>query len=314
MSEPTVPLQVSDEIVEFIRSGNNNLVSTLDHLPCDIIRSLWLVQMMNLKTTRLEAKISHLLKQTPLNIKEVNRTKQLMLKYQLESECESKHLVSIVENHLDILNDDRVLNKLLSDKLPGWTSEAVESRWNDWREYKKKFIENRKANPEKNIFNDSFNDMNNQSNLKIKITLKKQNTKNPTTNIKTQLKHKKPVVKLNKVVKIEKNVKSTTTKSEMVVKKVQKEEIVEVPPPPPQPPVEVVQPVVENKVEERYCFCNGPSFGRMVACEYDKCSHEWFHFKCVGLTNEPTGLWFCSETCKTKFHDKSKKKKKRRRW
>ncbi|KAI9714539.1 MAG: hypothetical protein M1820_000501 [Bogoriella megaspora] len=39
--------------------------------------------------------------------------------------------------------------------------------------------------------------------------------------------------------------------------------------------------------EERYCFCNGVSYGEMVACDNVACPREWFHLTCVGLTKLP---------------------------
>lgn len=35
-------------------------------------------------------------------------------------------------------------------------------------------------------------------------------------------------------------------------------------------------------------FCRKGEFARMIACDNPDCKVEWFHFKCVGLTNEPT--------------------------
>ena len=39
--------------------------------------------------------------------------------------------------------------------------------------------------------------------------------------------------------------------------------------------------------EPRYCYCNGVSFGEMVACDMDGCEREWFHLTCVGMTKPP---------------------------
>lgn len=54
---------------------------------------------------------------------------------------------------------------------------------------------------------------------------------------------------------------------------------------------------VSNDVEESFCYCRKGEFGRMVACDNPHCKVEWFHFKCVGLTSEPTGSWYCPD-CK----------------
>ena len=51
--------------------------------------------------------------------------------------------------------------------------------------------------------------------------------------------------------------------------------------------------------EPRYCFCNGVSYGQMVACDNDACPREWFHLDCVSLDKVPVGQtkWFCSDQC-----------------
>lgn len=39
--------------------------------------------------------------------------------------------------------------------------------------------------------------------------------------------------------------------------------------------------------EPTYCYCNGVSYGEMVACDNDNCAKEWFHLECVGLRVAP---------------------------
>lgn len=46
--------------------------------------------------------------------------------------------------------------------------------------------------------------------------------------------------------------------------------------------------------EPVYCFCKRVSFGDMVGCENPDCTIEWFHFGCVGLTEEPK-VWYCAD-------------------
>lgn len=41
----------------------------------------------------------------------------------------------------------------------------------------------------------------------------------------------------------------------------------------------------------KYCICNKPSFGRMVACDDHDCPIEWFHFNCVRVKKIPKGEW-----------------------
>jgi inhibitor of growth protein 3 len=57
--------------------------------------------------------------------------------------------------------------------------------------------------------------------------------------------------------------------------------------------------------ELRYCYCNQISYGDMVGCEGKACAYEWFHYQCVGITEEPKGRWFCPE-CKAKNLKKKK--------
>ncbi|KAL1951066.1 hypothetical protein VTO73DRAFT_215 [Trametes versicolor] len=43
-----------------------------------------------------------------------------------------------------------------------------------------------------------------------------------------------------------------------------------------------------------YCFCDGVSYGEMIACDDEECEKEWFHIACVGLTVVPDEMWYCS--------------------
>ncbi|OWZ21633.1 AhpC/TSA family Redoxin [Phytophthora megakarya] len=52
--------------------------------------------------------------------------------------------------------------------------------------------------------------------------------------------------------------------------------------------------------EPIYCSCRRVSFGQMVGCDNDDCKYEWFHFGCVGLTDQPAGQWYCPD-CKTQL-------------
>jgi hypothetical protein len=45
--------------------------------------------------------------------------------------------------------------------------------------------------------------------------------------------------------------------------------------------------------EPTYCYCNGVSYGEMVACDADGCAKEWFHLDCVGLKVAPKGNGTC---------------------
>jgi len=47
--------------------------------------------------------------------------------------------------------------------------------------------------------------------------------------------------------------------------------------------------------ETLYCFCKRPEFGNMIQCDHPKCENAWYHWDCVGLTQQPSGQWFCPD-------------------
>ena len=51
--------------------------------------------------------------------------------------------------------------------------------------------------------------------------------------------------------------------------------------------------------EEKYCFCRGVSYGKMIGCDGPNCKLAWFHYNCVGIKDAPPNeeKWFCAE-CK----------------
>ncbi|XP_019861952.1 PREDICTED: uncharacterized protein LOC109590481 [Amphimedon queenslandica] len=56
---------------------------------------------------------------------------------------------------------------------------------------------------------------------------------------------------------------------------------------------------VASSSKEIFCLCGGKDEGRMIACDNNKCSIEWYHYKCVGISCKPKGKWYCSTNCKT---------------
>ncbi|KAI2617448.1 hypothetical protein GGR54DRAFT_631385 [Hypoxylon sp. NC1633] len=60
--------------------------------------------------------------------------------------------------------------------------------------------------------------------------------------------------------------------------------------------------------EPLYCYCNGVSYGEMVACDADDCEREWFHLDCVGLKAAPPSnvKWYC-DNCKDRMKTGGKK-------
>ncbi len=51
-----------------------------------------------------------------------------------------------------------------------------------------------------------------------------------------------------------------------------------------------------------FCICGRGFVGKMIACDMAGCEVEWFHFECVGLSEEPTGSWTCPACRGESFH------------
>mgnify|MGYP000046826714 CR=1 FL=1 len=76
----------------------------------------------------------------------------------------------------------------------------------------------------------------------------------------------------------------------------------------PQEPVAVVEEPAPGPDEEVYCYCQRVYFGDMIGCDNDDCPIEWFHFECVGLTEQPKGTWYCPD-CRATMESNNKRRK-----
>ncbi|GAA94537.1 uncharacterized protein L969DRAFT_83899 [Mixia osmundae IAM 14324] len=65
--------------------------------------------------------------------------------------------------------------------------------------------------------------------------------------------------------------------------------------------------------EPTYCYCDTVSYGEMVGCDNDDCQREWFHLACVGLSEAPTGSWYCDDCIKALGIQPKVKRKKQQR-
>lgn len=46
---------------------------------------------------------------------------------------------------------------------------------------------------------------------------------------------------------------------------------------------------------KKYCICDRPAFGRMLGCDGQGCEKQWFHLRCLGLSEAPKAeFWFCA--------------------
>ncbi|KAF9496042.1 hypothetical protein BDN71DRAFT_1446755 [Pleurotus eryngii] len=62
--------------------------------------------------------------------------------------------------------------------------------------------------------------------------------------------------------------------------------------------LKILPPKPPNDDEDVYCLCQGSKEDAMIACDGEHCKYEWFHWSCVGVTQEIEGKWFCPE-CRT---------------
>lgn len=101
-------------VIQHSSSIQNTFISTVDHLPCDIIRSLWLIQACNIAVDRHRQRLHDLLLQLqhdPLVDKKniINQLKFLKLKIQslnLEATAEAKALHNQLITHEITLSDE----------------------------------------------------------------------------------------------------------------------------------------------------------------------------------------------------------------
>lgn len=53
--------------------------------------------------------------------------------------------------------------------------------------------------------------------------------------------------------------------------------------------------------ERKYCYCQKPAHGEMLACDDEDCTFKWFHLSCLDLDWMPTKdkIWYCA-ACRAK--------------
>lgn len=294
-----------------LSSISNAFISTVDHLPCDIIRSLWLIQSCNIKLNNEKAKLDDILKQLQSKergydretINEIVSIKNKIHYFNLEATQESKALYNQVITHQITLNSELQQLRSIGDKKTNTTQDEIEME-----NLRNKLIKHYNENPL----------------ISQREALKEQKLHKSS---KEQRKVQGNKIKL--VLKIPKDtIKSKQKENLKVVKKTKKKKKLPRPIVPEYIEPALPEPIVEDK--NLYCFCKQPSFGDMIGCDNEEsCPNgDWFHYKCVGLLNRVDALkfatgkqkWFCSDYCKNavlgaeKKPNKKQKKKKRRNW
>ncbi|CAI5759034.1 unnamed protein product [Candida verbasci] len=297
-------------------SLQNSFISTLDHLPCDIIRSLWLIQSCNIKIDGAKQDLQSIINSysetkqiSNEQLQNIVRLKEVINYLTSETIQELKALNNqLITHKLSLTEEINQLNQINCKKETNIQQNQEALRKQLKRHYKEHPLRSqREAIEEQKEIAKKKDTTTDGSKSGIKLILKLP--KNDTV-----IKPKHQIVKKDEKVK-----KKVVTKKKKPIK---------------------VQKVVEVEVEDEesdedednspYCFCNQPSFGDMIACDNEEsCPNgEWFHYKCVGLLNRVEALkyttgktkWFCSPECQKIVEEKGttlkekKRRKRRRKW
>lgn len=317
---------------------NSSFISTVDHLPADIIRSLWVLQSINIKVEKCKIELNTLLAQYKDQLPELLTSKYIQLHQRIkylksEAIAESKALNNQLVCHKILLHEqtsqlfqlknktthndvNRLGNKELREKLKlHYKDNPLISQVEALKER-----ESNKSNSSQKVIlklpklmkhNDGLK--NNKSlqkttPIKLKMTDENKNTRLSKT------RPKRKVVAINPTIKQDKRASNTsrTRMKSTTLEPVKSRPVTE-------------QSLVNDELytgeeqaagdedTQKYCFCKQGSFGNMIACDNEEsCPNgEWFHYKCVGLQNVVEALkftvgkekWFCSEFCRARYKE-----------
>lgn len=290
--------------MSIVSSINNSFIATVDHLPCDVIRSLWLVQSINICIRKHREELNQILQNiqagsTP-DFDRIVALKSAILHYSTEAIQESQALNNQLLTHKLCLNEEldqlqQIANSKINQEEENLAEQDV---------LRKQLEQHYKENP-----------LISQKEAQREYSKQSKKKASVPSGIKLVLKLPKPKIKKEAKRPIHKKLKERRPRKEKVVVEV---------------PVEESFPVEPAEDTNKYCFCGQGSFGDMIACDNEEsCPNGvWFHYKCVGLLNRVEALkfttgklkWFCSEMCRETVEHKmavgkeKKSKKRRRRW
>ncbi|GMF07193.1 unnamed protein product [[Candida] boidinii] len=118
-------------------------VSSLDHFPCDIVRSLWLIQSLNLKIANLQDQLNIELNNlnndntSKLNPENYLCIKEKLLKFSNEAISESKYLINKINFHGSIVGHNiNLMNNLKNIRL----KLLRERNWSNFNNFKKDYL------------------------------------------------------------------------------------------------------------------------------------------------------------------------------
>lgn len=310
-----------------INTQMHNFVSTLDHLPCDIVRSIWLIQNMELKIMRAKQKLYQIYSSNESTCEQIEGLCDQIERFINEIKSELVYLKSLINTHLYLVNDEMKLSKLVQLLVKDWSMDRVEEQWKQWTAFKRQvLIENNDTVPPSTITIAGGGSGGSGGGVKLRLKLKGSTGSNVSPSASPQEDtradsnngHTNGV----QIKKLDQNGSDNLLLDMPKYKKRSYDKMSE------QRPKEPAEPKLSKEVlklqtkavkpkDDTYCTCNGPAFGKMIGCENKTCEKEWFHFKCVGITKVPDDKWYCSENCRLNAEiskSQKKKKAKRRGW
>lgn len=259
-------------------------ISTVDHLPCDFVRSLWLVQSCNVAIDHEKEHLHQLLQQdNAASVTEQYVRSQTKLRHlHDESVAEMDALCTQLLSHEAMLKSEiSQLQRVADTPIAQDTSSSEKLRAQLREHYKQNPLPSQvEALQDQERGNGNEKKLPGRtSGLKIILKLSKS--------------RRDPEVKVTKATRV-----SNVHKAQkQTIKK--KKEVVNIP----EPAFQAAQAPEEDR--NLYCFCKQRSFGDMIACDNETCPNgEWFHYKCVGLLNRVEALkytaekWYCSPKCR----------------
>ena len=316
-------------------SLQNSFISTLDHLPCDIVRSLWLIQSCNLKIDKYKQELNELLEKYATTTTTLTNEESYFLKRIVELKKRIEYLSRETIQESRSLNNQLITHKLNLLEEMNQLKKIEISKHNLIDDIEMKELRQQlKTHYNEHPLVSQMEAVQEQKDLIISSNDKSQtNDKNggssdssSNTNgiLKNKIKDEPEKSKLKLILRIPKQDKVIKPKNKKIVKKVQKRptkrntviskddkksktlrkkvpQLIEL----------KEEPEKEEEQEDTtlYCFCKQPSFGNMISCDNESsCPNgEWFHYKCVGILNRVVALkyttgkesWYCSENCKS---------------
>ncbi|CAN3486107.1 hypothetical protein DICA0_F29910 [Diutina catenulata] len=315
--------------------GGSQCISTTDHLPCDIVRSLWLTQSLNLSVFKVrDALDAYLRTRNPDNDDEeawkyVESARKRIEGLCAEASAESAALTNHLAAHRATLLRESAYRQRIKESI---RDKAVKI---DQDELRQQLVEHYAANPL--VSHQEAVETGEKPGLKLVFKIPSSATVVKRGAVKPKRPRGRPRLKKSNVppprpeARKPKPVKTEPTSPRRSRGRPPKSETSTESTPAPsrnhREPTEELY--VEPEPEPVYCFCKTPSQGNMIACDNESsCPNgEWFHYKCVGLLNRVQALkyttgnekWYCSDACRQQAENKpakpkAKKRARRRNW